>query len=92
MKGHVMGKLFGLVSILVAMYVGMQIYTKGIEGMLGGATDPIESSERDSSSLAGHLIGDDVTMPTARASGADARDVRDSVKADVRRGAKRRRN
>ncbi len=85
-----MGKLFGLVSILIAMYIGMQIYTKGIDSLLGGALDPIESSERDSSAFGGHLTGGDVTMPTERKRGPITEKVRDRVTADLERGAKRR--
>ncbi len=85
-----MGKLFGLVSILVAMYIGMQIYTQGIDSMLGSALDPIESSERDSSPFGGHLTGGDVTMPTERKRGPITEKVRDRVTADLERGAKRR--
>lgn len=85
-----MGRLFGLVAILVAMYVGMQIYTQGIDNMLGGALDPIESSERDSSSIGTHLTGGDVTMPTERDRGPVTQKVRDKVTADLQRGAERR--
>ena len=85
-----MGRLFGLVSILIAMYIGMQIYTKGIDSMLGSALDPIESSERDSSSFGGHLTGGDVTMPTERKRGPITQKVRDKVTADLQRGAERR--
>ena len=85
-----MGRLFGLVSILVAMYIGTQIYTKGLDSMLGSALDPIESSERDSSPLGGHLTGGDVTMPTERKRGPITEKVRDRVTADLERGAKRR--
>ncbi len=85
-----MGKLFGLVSILIAMYIGMQIYTKGIDSMLGSALDPIESSERDSSSFGGHLTGGDVTMPTARQRAPITQRVRDKVTADLERAADRR--
>ena len=85
-----MGRLFGLVTILVAMYLGLQIYTQGIDDVLGGALDPIESSERDSSSLGGHLTGGDVTMPTERDRGPVTQKVRDKVTADLQHGAQRR--
>ncbi len=85
-----MGRIFGLVSILVAMYLGMQIYTKGIDGLLDSVWDPIESSERDSSSFGGHLTGGDVTMPTERKRGPITQKVRDKVTADLQRGAERR--
>ena len=85
-----MGRLFGLVSILVAMYIGMQIYTQGIDSVLGNALDPIESSERDSSSIAGHLTGGNATMPTERKRGPITQQVRDRVTGDLQRGADRR--
>ncbi|MBW2421262.1 MAG: hypothetical protein JRH19_22155 [Deltaproteobacteria bacterium] len=85
-----MGKLFGLISILVGMYLGMQIYTEGIDGMLGSLMDPIESSERDSSSFGGHLTGGDVTMPTERKRGPVTQRVREKVTADLQLGAERR--
>lgn len=85
-----MGRLFGLVAILVALYIGMQIYTKGIDSMLGSALDPIESSERDSSSIGTHLTGGDVTMPTERKRGPITEQVRDRVTADLQHGAERR--
>ena len=84
-----MGRLFGLVSILVAMYIGMQMYTKGIDSMLGSALDPIESSERDSSAFGGQLTGGDVTMPTERKRGPVTQQVRERVTADLRKGASR---
>ncbi len=85
-----MGRIFGLVSILVAMYIGMQIYTKGIDGMLDSAWDPIEASERDSSPFGGNLTGGDVTMPTERKRTPITERVRNKVTADLQRGAERR--
>jgi hypothetical protein len=85
-----MGRIFGLIAILVAMYIGMQIYTKGIDSMLGGALDPIESSQRDSSPFGGNLTGGDVTMPTERKRGPVTEKVRERVTADLELGAKRR--
>jgi len=85
-----MGRLFGLVSILIAMYLGMQIYTQGIGSMSSSALDPIESSERDSSSFGGQLTGSDVSMPTERKRGPITQRVRDKVTADLQHGADRR--
>jgi len=85
-----MGRLFGLVTLLVAMYIGMQIYTRGIDSVLGSSLDPIQSSERDSSSLGGHLTGGDVTMPTERKRGPITQQVGDRVQADLQHGAARR--
>jgi len=88
-----MGKLFGLISILVAMYIGMQIYTQGIESVMGSvnsATEPIGSTERDSSAFGGNLTGGDVTMPSERRRGPVTEKVRDKVTADLQHGARRR--
>jgi hypothetical protein len=38
-----MGRLFGIVLVLGAIYVGMTIYAEGIENAFGGAFAPIES-------------------------------------------------
>ncbi len=75
-----MGKLLGFIAILGAIYFGMQYYNNGSEGMLGGAFDPIESTERDSSSFGGHLIAGDVTMPTERDRGHTTQKVRDELR------------
>ena len=85
-----MGRLFGLVTILIAMYIGMQVYTKGIDSVLGSTLDPIESSERGSSSFGGHITGGDVTMPTERKRGPITQQVRDRVTSDLQRGTRRR--
>ena len=85
-----MGRIFGLVTILIAMYVGMQVYTKGIDSVLSSTLDPIESSDRSSSSFGGNLTGGEVTMPTERKRGPITQQVRDRVTADLQRGTKRR--
>ena len=38
-----MGKLFGLILMLAALYVGMTIYTEGLEQAFGGIFAPLES-------------------------------------------------
>jgi hypothetical protein len=85
-----MGKLFGLICILIAMYIGMQIYTGAASNMLDSAMAPIESSERDSSAFGQNLTGGDVTMPTERRRGPVTQKVRDKVTADLQSGAARR--
>jgi hypothetical protein len=40
-----MGRLFGIVLVLGAIYVGMTIYAEGIENAFGGAFAPIESQD-----------------------------------------------
>lgn len=85
-----MSRLFGLVLILVAMYIGMQIYTDSSEGMLSGALGQIESSERDSSPFGGRLTGSDVATPTEQKRGSIIQRIRDEVTADLQNGAERR--
>ena len=85
-----MSRLFGLVLILVAMYIGMQIYTDGSEGMLSGALGRIESSEGDSSPFGGPLRGSDVATPTERKRGSITERIRDKVSDDLQHGAERR--
>ena len=41
-----MGKLFGLVGMLVALYVVMTLYTKGIEGALRWSLRPHRASQQ----------------------------------------------
>lgn len=84
-----MGKLFGIVSILVAMYIGMQIYTKGMDGTLDRAFGAIEASERDSSASGSAPTGSDATAPTERTPGRLTERVRDKVTLDLQRGAAR---
>jgi hypothetical protein len=47
-----MGKAFGLVLMLISLYIGMEIYTKGIEHTLGGAFAPIEPMAQREAPLA----------------------------------------
>ncbi len=43
-----MGRAFGLVMLLVSLYIGMTVYSKGIENAFGGAFAPIQPmSQRD---------------------------------------------
>jgi hypothetical protein len=87
-----MGKAFGLIAMLIALYIGMTIYTEGIENAYGGIFAPIESSDRDSSMATG--LTPAAGMADAPASGAprvkvtDA--VRERVSADIAEGARRR--
>jgi hypothetical protein len=92
-----MGKLFGLVLMLGALYVGLTVYAEGIDhafgGALAGVFDPLESANtRDPYGT--HLTpvaqsaGD---LPTERRrSGSVTQRVREKVTADLERGAARR--
>ena len=89
-----MAKAFGLVAILVAMYVGMTIYTKGLEHVFGGAFAPIQSSSDRDAPLATQLTpaaGLAETVPTDRERRVWVTDaVREQVTSDLRAGAERR--
>jgi hypothetical protein len=89
-----MAKAFGLVAILVAMYLGMTIYTKGLEQVFGGAFAPIQSPSDRDAPLATHLTpaaGLAETVPTDRERRVWVTDaVREQVSADLRSGAQRR--
>lgn len=87
-----MGKAFGWIMMLAALYVGMTIYAKGIDQATSDLFSPIASSEGHDP-LATHL--------TAAAGMADAPSerrrrgrvtdvVRDRVTADLEAGARRR--
>jgi hypothetical protein len=87
-----MGKAFGLVLMLISLYIGMTIYTKGIEQSFGGVFAPIEPMSQREAPLATGLTpaagladepsgSDRPVMITDR--------VRNQVKADFATGARR---
>lgn len=87
-----MGKLFGLVLMLIALYIGMTIYTKGLDHVVGGAFDPIEPSGRETP-LATHLTpgAQMADAPTERKRRTWITDsVRERVTEDLEQGARRR--
>ena len=47
-----MARAFGLVLLLISLYIGMEIYTKGIEHTLGGAFAPIQPMSQRETPLA----------------------------------------
>jgi hypothetical protein len=88
-----MGKIFGLVAMLVALYVAMTLYTKGIEGAFGGAFAPSEAVDNRTAPAARHVIPGDRASESASESErrvpiTDA--VRERVTSDLRAGARRR--
>jgi hypothetical protein len=78
--------------MLIALYIGMTIYTEGIENALGGIFAPIASSDGESP-MATHLtpaagMADAPTEPRPRKRITEA--VRDRVTEDLQEGARRR--
>jgi len=87
-----MAKAFGLIMMLIALYIGMTIYTAGIENAFGGIFAPIQTSD-GGSPLATNLtpaagMADAPSEPRPRQRITEA--VRDRVPADLQEGARRR--
>ena len=88
-----MSKAFGLVLLLISLYIGMTIYTKGIEHTLGGAFAPIQPMSQRETPLATGLtpaagLADEPSSPDRPVKITDA--VRERVSADLASGASRR--
>ena len=89
-----MTRAFGLIAILIALYIGMSIYTDGIDRTLGGIFAAIEPVDDREDPLATHLtpaagLADAPSGPS-RPSGRVTERVRDRVTADLRQSAQRR--
>jgi hypothetical protein len=87
-----MAKAFGLIMMLIALYIGMTIYNEGIEQAYGGIFAPIAPSD-GGSPMATHLtpaagMADAPTEPRPRKRITEA--VRDRVTSDLQEGARRR--
>jgi hypothetical protein len=88
-----MGKLFGLVMLLAALYIGMTLYTQGMESAFGGVFAPIEPADPREAPSATHLtpaaqLADAPSERRHRVKVTDA--VRERVTADLAEGARRR--
>jgi len=87
-----MARAFGLVLLLISLYIGMEIYTKGIEHTLGGAFAPIQPMSQRETPLATGLtpaagLADEPASPDRPVKITDA--VRNRVSADLAAGAGR---
>jgi hypothetical protein len=93
-KGEgLMGKALGLILMLIALYIGMSIYTQGIDQALGGALAPLQPVGNRETPLATHLTpaAQLAEPPTERENRVWITDaVREQVSADVKAGARRR--
>jgi hypothetical protein len=91
-EGGNMTKAFGLIAMLIALYIGMTIYSEGIENAYGGIFAPIESSDRDAAMTTGLTpaagMADAPSSGVRRVKVTDA--VRERVSADLEEGARRR--
>jgi hypothetical protein len=87
-----MAKAFGLIMMLIALYIGMTIYTEGIENAYGGIFAPIATSD-GGDPAATHLTpaaGMADAPAEARPRQRITEAVRDRVTADLQEGARRR--
>jgi hypothetical protein len=87
-----MARAFGLVLLLISLYIGMEIYTKGIEHTLGSAFAPIQPIAQRETPLATGLtpaagLADEPSAPDRPVKLTDR--VRDQVSADLAAGARR---
>ena len=91
-----MGRMFGLVMLVVSLYIGMTIYTRGAEETLSSvhrAFAPIQPMSQRETPLATDLtpaagLADEPSAPARPMKVTDA--VRDQVSADLSVGASRR--
>jgi hypothetical protein len=87
-----MGRAFGLVLMLISLYIGMEIYTKGMDQALGGAFAAIEPMSQREEPLATGLtpaagLAEEPSGPTRPINVTDR--VRQKVTADMAAGARR---
>ena len=88
-----MGRLFGIVLVLGAIYVGLTVYTEGIENAFGGAFSPIEPIDQGEEPLATHLTpaAQMADAPTERGRRVPVTQaVRERVNSHMETGARRR--
>ena len=89
-----MSKAFGLVLMLVSLYIGMTIYQEGLENAFGGAFAPIQPLDQRDEPLASELAPSgqfDAAGPADRERKVWVTDaVRNQVNRDLQSGAQRR--
>ena len=87
-----MSKTFGLVLMLIALYVGMTVYQRGLDHAFDGAFAPVAPANDRDEAPASHLTAGAGTAsgPTDRERRVWVTDaVRERVSADLREGARR---
>lgn len=88
-----MAKLFGFIMLLIALYIGMTIYTEGIESVyhrVVSSTTP--ANDRDTPMSTHPTAGDqgaDTPNTTHSRRGPLTERVRERVTADIEEGARR---
>jgi hypothetical protein len=87
-------KMFGLILLVISLYIGMSVYGKVVDQTLTGVFAPIESSSHREDSPATYLtpgaqLAEEPSAPT-RPRVRITEQVRQRVTADLDRGASRR--
>ena len=89
-----MSKMFGLILLLISMYIGMSIYAEGVDQVVSGAFAPIEPGGQREEPSAGYLTpGAQLAEEPSDASRPRVlitEQVRQRVTADLDSGASRR--
>lgn len=88
-----MGKMFGLVLIVIALWVGLQIYNEGTENVFGGIFAPVESVRGDGTGAIGLTpAAQSADVPVERTRRVPITErVREAVTEDIQRGFDRNR-
>ncbi len=89
-----MTRAFGLIAILIALYIGMSIYTDGIDRTLGGifaTVEPVDGGEDPFATQLTPAAGRaDAPSAPSQPRGRVTERVRDRVTADLQQAAQRR--
>ena len=87
-----MGRMFGILFILCAVYVGLTLYTEGTENAFNGLFSPLESQNNAEAPMATGLTGvaQQGDMPTQTRRKPIYHAIGDRVEEDLEYGARRR--
>jgi hypothetical protein len=88
-----MAKIFGVLLIVLGVWLGMEIYTKGMDGAFGGAlarfTEPVHTNERTPYDPSEKAAAERETRVTTGTRGSLAQRAGERVRADLAAGARR---
>jgi hypothetical protein len=85
-----MGRLFGLVLILAAIWVGMTVYEKGVDEAFGGIFAPLQPLSEREEPEAAEAAEREEAPARRRGTVTLPQHVRERVTSDLQRGAERR--
>lgn len=90
-----MGKAFGWILVLAALYAGVTLYTEGVDSAFGGLFAPLQPVSQRETPLATGLTGvaqeaAEPVSPAPPRRSSPTRAVRDRVTSHLQEGARRR--